>query len=163
MEICVSRREKRAPPSRIPLTALAVALVSTACSSGAGVAAPGPGPASPPPAAAGALTIWDGVYTAAQAGRGEEIAEEFCVTCHSASDWYHEAFLNPWMDRPLRALYVRIQNTMPRNAPGSLSDDDYSAVVAHMLALNLAPVGPGALPSDVAGLRAITITRRDDR
>ena len=32
------------------------------------------------------LTIWDGVYTAQQASRGERAASENCIVCHTPGD-----------------------------------------------------------------------------
>ena len=75
-----------------------------------------------------ARSLSDGVYSAAQAIRGQEIYKAQCAECHGnamegtvGSPLAGDSFLSNWSARPLSALVDKIQKTMPFNAPGSLS------------------------------------------
>lgn len=111
----------------------------------------------------GARTIWDGVYTEQQADYGEELATANCIACHSAAEWSNARFLMTWNNRPIAELHDQLRATMPFEAPGRLSPEEYSAIVAYILKLNDAPAGSAELPSGQDGLAAINVTRPDRR
>lgn len=111
----------------------------------------------------GARTIWDGVYTETQAAEGEELATANCAACHSAAEWSNARFLMTWNNRPIAELHNQLRATMPFEAPGRLSPEEYSAIVAYILKLNDAPTGSADLPSEQDGLAAITVTRPGQR
>ncbi len=119
--------------------------------------APEPAPA-PEPEAAAATTIWDGVYTSAQADRGQETAQSVCFACHSQSEWQNPMFIRVWSGRPIHQMWENLRMTMPYDSPGRLSAQEYADVVAYMLELNGVPAGEAELPSDVDGLMQITVT-----
>ena len=126
-------------------------------------AAPAPAPAptaAAPAAAGGAATIWDGVYTAEQAGRGEEVASAVCFACHSESEWTRPLFLGAWNGRPVAGLWQLIEDTMPYDSPGGLTDQEYTDVVSYMLELNGVPAGTTELPVDRAALATISFAAR---
>lgn len=104
------------------------------------------------------VTIWDGVYTSAQADRGEETAETTCFACHSEGEWTNPMFLRVWSGRPIHQWWEQIRATMPYDSPGRLSAQEYADVVAYMLELNEVPAGDTELPSDAEGLQSITVT-----
>ena len=52
-------------------------------------------------------------------------------------------------------MFKRIRTTMPKTSPGSLSDEDTSAVVAYLLSANGYPVGKEPLTLDAIGGVAI--------
>ncbi len=138
-----------------------------ACSAGteAPPAAPQPqpgavAPAAPAAPAAGARTTLDGVFTAAQATRGQQVFTQMCAGCHSTSEWTNPAFLQTWTGVPLHDFFTQIHDTMPMDAPGSLTREEYTDVIAYMLQLNNLPVGSMELPSDEAGQRAVVIQPR---
>jgi mono/diheme cytochrome c family protein len=114
-------------------------------------------------AAVSSKTIWDGVYTDAQATRGQRTTQQNCGSCHSASEWSSSMFLTAWSGRPVRELHNHLRMTMPYDAPGKLTAEQYSDIVAYMLKLNNAPAGETELPSDDEGLRAISVTRAASR
>jgi len=60
---------------------LATALVWLTCFAYAGARAAAPQAASQEPAV---LTVWSGVYTDAQAYRGEKVAQTTCIGCHGS-------------------------------------------------------------------------------
>jgi mono/diheme cytochrome c family protein len=114
-------------------------------------------------AAASEKTIWDSVYTDAQATRGQRTAQQNCMSCHAASEWSSSMFLTAWSGRPVRDLHNHLRMTMPYDAPGKLTAEQYSEIVAYMLKLNNAPTGDAELPSDDDGLKAISVTRAASR
>jgi mono/diheme cytochrome c family protein len=116
-------------------------------------------------AAAGGSGIWSGVYSDAQAKRGEGIANKMCVSCHGAELMGGEAgptlvgleFLGNWSSLSLGDLFDRIHSTMPADAPGTLSLQDTSDVISYVLKLNKYPAGEKELSSDMAALGQVKI------
>lgn len=116
-------------------------------------------------------SIWDGVYTQAQADRGKTVYKGPCGLCHGtklngvpddqdmrpAPPLGRAKFLRNWDGRSLGMLYTYSRLTMPQSNPGFLPDEDYAAIVAHMLAVSGAPAGTEALPADPVALGAILI------
>ena len=129
-------------------------------------------PAPEPPAASAAVpttpsppmastTIWDGVFTPAQANRGSDVANRVCFACHAETEWTRPGFLGGRNGQSIHALWALIHETMPEDSPGSLSDQQYADVVAYMLELNGAPAGETELPSEESGLLAIRVVPRE--
>jgi len=88
-------------------------------------------------------TVADGVYTDAQAGRGAAAYESACSGCHRADlggatgpALKQQRFAQVYAGKDLRTLFTKIATTMPRNMPGSLADDVYLDIVAHVLKEN---------------------------
>lgn len=90
-------------------------------------------------------TADQGVYTSAQAARGATVFDAHCVSCHreggTAPVLAGARFTKSFADSTLLAVFTTIQTTMPRNAPGSLTDKEYVDVVAQLLKLNGFPDG----------------------
>ena len=107
-------------------------------------------------------TIWDGVYTAAQAVRGEQAAKQNCTSCHAEAEW-DEAFIVSWAGRSVADLHTTIRTTMPFDSPGRLSAAQYADIVAYILKINNIPAGETELPSDDAALQQIAVTRPGSR
>jgi S-disulfanyl-L-cysteine oxidoreductase SoxD len=136
--------------------------VVSAVTSRAQVAEPAPAAAQAPTAASG---VWSGVYSDAQAKRGESTANKACSNCHGADLMGGEAgpalvgleFLGNWNQQSIGDLFDRIHATMPADAPGSLSLQDTSDIVARVLQLNKFPAGPKELPTDMNALGQIKI------
>lgn len=110
----------------------------------------------------------DGVFTVAQAARGEETFRA-CSYCHGRDlrggddppgpALKGEIFLSKWGGRPLAELFDRIVETMPRDRPGTLEPGAYADVLAHILAANGLPSGGAELASDSGALRDIRLDR----
>ena len=109
--------------------------------------------------------IGSGVYTDAQAKRGEGVANKMCVSCHGAELAGGEAgptlvgleFLGNWNSLTLGDLFDRIHSTMPADAPGSLSNQDTGDVIAYVLKLNKYPAGEKELSTDMSALGQVKI------
>ena len=116
--------------------------------------------------AAQGRTIWDGVYTDAQAERGEDIYGVECASCHLddmmgdgiAPALVGSSFFYRWSDLSVGDMYSAIRTTMPQGAPASLSPAGYADIAAFMLQANRVPSGDTELPSSMDDLEAIAIT-----
>ena len=106
-----------------------------------------------------AQTTLDGVYSPAQATRGDGTFSSLCTGCHTASSFEGGSFL-VWADTPLSELYTYLVETMPEDAPGSLTPAQYADVVAFLLKTNDMPAGKEDLKPDTAALGKITIKFR---
>jgi len=110
-------------------------------------------------------TVWSGVYTEAQAFRGEKVADTLCAGCHgpgldggdSGPKLVGEMFLANWSSQSVSELFGWMLEAMPADAPGTLTKDDAAAVLAYILQLNKMPAGKQALSNDVEELRRIKI------
>ena len=118
------------------------------------------------PRAAGAPTgrpaaalqpVLEGVFTAAQAARGERTFDEVCAGCHDPGEFAGARFRLGWVDRSVGELFDIISTLMPEGDPGSLSPGEYAAVVAYLLQLNGYPAGETPLPANLSALQALEI------
>jgi mono/diheme cytochrome c family protein len=104
-------------------------------------------------------TVDQGVYTTAQAARGAKLFESNCTSCHrepggTAPVLAGDRFTKTFSDATLQTVFTTIKTTMPRNAPGSLSDAEYVDVVAHLLKINSYADGMNELAvSDLGGIK----------
>jgi mono/diheme cytochrome c family protein len=118
-----------------------------------------PAPAAPaaPAAPSGMRTVRSGVYTVAQAGRGEEVFNTVCSNCHSPSEWTDGAFLRRWTGQPLMRLFTYIHLNMPNDNPRSLSEQQVADVITYIFRLNGMPTGSTELDTDPYTLDEIQI------
>src|ERR1041385_4038023 len=101
-------------------------------------------------------TVLDGVFTAAQANKGDAVFQDKCVKCHEGDDaagplLTGRGFIDRWREDNLDVLYDFVRTRMPADARASLDDDDYLDVVAYLLDANgysagTAELKPDALP-----------------
>jgi mono/diheme cytochrome c family protein len=113
--------------------------------------------------AQGARTVRDGVYTDAQAARGQAMYQNQCASCHGdklqgsqGPPLVAEAFLSHWNTQPLSELASKIRNTMPADATGTLTPQQSADLVAFILKSGSFPAGKTELASDEAVLGKIT-------
>ncbi|HET9948376.1 MAG TPA: cytochrome c [Longimicrobiales bacterium] len=110
----------------------------------------GPGaPAAGAPAAGAPVAA---TYTTEQADRGGQVFGTVCSACHGRREFTGPIFELTWMAEPVGALFQHISTAMPRDDPGSLTAEEYAAVVAYMLRLNGRPPGERELPADAEAL-----------
>jgi mono/diheme cytochrome c family protein len=113
--------------------------------------------------ASAARTVWNGVYTAAQADRGAAVYAQDCANCHGAGlegadmspALAGAAFMASWNDLTLGDLFERIRISMPADRPGTLSRQQMADVIAHMLRANRFPAGATELPTETPALRTL--------
>lgn len=107
----------------------------------------------------GARTVWDGVYSEEQAGRGRTAYARHCASCHAADlSGSLEArplagprFMQDWSEDTVDTLYTRVRNLMPFDDPATLPDDIYLDSVAYILQYNGFPAGDLALDPEQLG------------
>ncbi|MFP3948456.1 MAG: c-type cytochrome [Gemmatimonadota bacterium] len=113
--------------------------------------------AAEPEAEETAAAARTGLYTVEQAERGEQTYDDTCSFCHATSQFSGTTFMRSWGGSPVDQLYSLIASTMPYDAPGSLSTQQYVDVVAYILELNDLPAGDDELPTDPDALSEIRI------
>ena len=108
-------------------------------------------------------SVWDGVYTDAQAERGAGQYTQHCVICHGvALEGNGESppligqFIPLWAGTTLDELYDKISTTMPLNAPGTLRPAIAADILAFLLKGNNFPAGSKELGSDMEALKTIS-------
>jgi quinoprotein glucose dehydrogenase len=103
-------------------------------------------------AAPGQPTVWDGVYSAAQAERGRIFFSANCSECHGENLQGGEGkplagtpFWNRWRGATVGDLFTTIRTNMPFSDDGSkkgtLATNVYVDIVAHILKTNGLPAG----------------------
>jgi cytochrome c len=115
--------------------------------------------------------VWSGVYSEAQAYRGEKVADTTCIGCHgpkldggdSGPKLVGEMFLAGWTSQSVGELFSWLQEAMPAEAPGTLSNDETAAVIAYILKLNNLPAGKQDLSTDRTALDRISIVAAPPR
>ena len=107
-------------------------------------------------------TVQDGVYTDAQAARGQALYVKQCASCHGdtlkgaqAPPLVGDTFVAAWQAMPLGDLVSKVRNTMPADAPGQLTPPQSADIVAHLLKTGGFPAGRTELTSAEAALSQI--------
>jgi S-disulfanyl-L-cysteine oxidoreductase SoxD len=108
-------------------------------------------------------TTLDGVYTTAQASRGQKIYTDSCASCHGddlsgggqAPALAGKDFNMDWVDLSVGDLFERTKGTMPADKPGTLSAEQAADVIAFLLQKGNFPAGQEELPADSAALKAL--------
>jgi mono/diheme cytochrome c family protein len=118
------------------------------------------------PAREPAHTVWDSVYTAAQASLGDSIFKASgCVKCHGAtlaggddgSPLVGPDFRKNWEGQTLQQLFDQIHDGMPPDNPKSIPRDQVTAIVAYLLAQNQFPAGSRALTDSTERLGDVKV------
>jgi mono/diheme cytochrome c family protein len=102
-------------------------------------------------------TTRSGIYTTAQAKRGQDVYVGMCKSCHTPETHTGTVFRTKWNGKPLSDLYGYISEQMPKNEPASLSPEEYTDVMTYVLKLNGMPAGPKELPPDGDAMKSIRI------
>jgi mono/diheme cytochrome c family protein len=106
----------------------------------------------------------DGVYTDAQADRGQASYKKTCASCHGerlqgsgavTPSLVGQGFLAKWTGDPISELFEQMQTTMPADHPGTLSRAQNADILAYILKANKLPSRKTELPSDPEALKQI--------
>ncbi|HEX5110140.1 MAG TPA: cytochrome c [Vicinamibacterales bacterium] len=101
-------------------------------------------------------TVQDGVFSNAQASRGQALYTQRCAGCHGAALTGGQApplegaeFRFKWRKELLSALFIKIRYTMPPNAAdeAKLTPEQGADLVAHVLKSNGFPAGTADFPA----------------
>ena len=105
-------------------------------------------------------SVWDGVYTEDQAGRGQTVFTTSCAYCHNPADFTGDALFGAWEASTVLDLFSHLQKTMPMDSPGSLPPENYADVIAYFFRANQLPAGKSELPTTPEQLKLIRIERK---
>lgn len=102
----------------------------------------------------------EGVYTVAQAIRGEQVYGQACAACRlptlkgerDAPGLVGDAFVQKWDAFTLGEMYELIKATMPKDRPDSLTPPMVADVMAYILAQNGYSAGDTELPPQIDSL-----------
>jgi mono/diheme cytochrome c family protein len=104
-------------------------------------------------------SVNDGVFTAEQAVRGEQIFKAKCGSCHYPNRFTGDDLFRPWAGKPLAELFSVMRESMPEDNPGTLPAQEYGDVVAYILQLNKFPTGADELVATDEAMAAILFER----
>lgn len=115
------------------------------------------------PAAAQDRSVWDGVYTAEQAARGEPLYATECAACHGSELEGGETappleggeFVWKWNGLTVGDLFERLRVSMPQDGPSRVSRKQKADILAYLFSRNKFPVGEADLASRAAWLNQI--------
>jgi uncharacterized protein len=117
-------------------------------------------------AAADGRTMWDGVFTEDQAGRGQKTYAVSCAPCHK-TDLLGDSgtpalagadFFSRFNGSTVDDLVKTIRASMPQDAPDSLGTPAYVDLVTYLFKVNGGTAGAAELSQDSAALKLIRIT-----
>jgi quinoprotein glucose dehydrogenase len=108
-------------------------------------------------------SIWDGVYTEAQATRGKALYSQECASCHGSELTGGEMapplaggeFMAGWDGLTIGDLFERVRISMPQNSPGSLSGQQNADILAFVFSSNKFPAGETEMPKETGILKTI--------
>ena len=104
-------------------------------------------------------SIWSGVFTAAQAQRGNDAYQASCSGCHGsdlratsgeAVDLTYPAIRDKWNGKTLQERFELIRDTMPLGNGNTLGDKTYMDILAFILQSNEFPAGNQELGPETA-------------
>ena len=107
-------------------------------------------------------TVWDGVYTEAQATRATGVFGASCAGCHTLTSEGNrplsgETFWQSNTQKSVAELLAYVSKNMPNGNGGSLSPENYNDLVALILKSNGFPTGQTELtPASIAGVQIVS-------
>lgn len=150
------------------LVVAAFALAACGKSAGTSAASTSPSPTPAGTALGSAPTsIWNGVYTTAQAQRGAGLFTSTCEKCHGekaantpddAGRLIGKEFFELLEGVTLDQLFTQIQTTMPADHPKTLPSKDVADIMAYLLEQNEFPAGASPLSENPDHLKGLKIT-----
>ena len=107
-----------------------------------------------------AKTVSAGVYTTAQADRGQKQYEETCAACHETSQFTGNDFFAGWGGKSVHDLFEKVTTTMPEDNPGSLKPQQYADILSYFFKLNKFPAGEAELKGEPEALKGVLIDKK---
>jgi mono/diheme cytochrome c family protein len=116
-------------------------------------------------------TIWDGVYTEKQAERGRATYTEACSHCHAknliggqvngemAPALKGVYFILRWSGS-LSDLFIEIEDSMPKDDPGSVSSEETADIIAYLLQSNDVQAGGSEILPSREKVKDILVTKK---
>lgn len=112
--------------------------------------------------------VWGGVYTEAQAKRGEDVYYEHCIECHAqdlsgaasyeqAPPLKGDAFHTKWEQKTVAELFNLARTEMPKKKPATLKPTEYADALAFIFQQNGFPAGQNEMPPDAGVLQRVKI------
>jgi mono/diheme cytochrome c family protein len=104
-------------------------------------------------------SIWSGVFSEAQAKRGNDVYQASCSGCHGtdlhatdpeAVDLTGPAIRTKWNGKTLQDRFETIRDTMPPGNANTLGDKTYMDILAFILQSNEFPAGNQELVPEMA-------------
>src|SRR4029450_12766703 len=114
-----------------------------------------------------AKSVKEGVYTDAQAKRGEMLYKDQCAACHGDDlagsgpmpPLAGTDFVKNW-ENP-GALFDKIHMSMPASSPGSLTEAQVVDVISYILSVGKYPAGTTELEPKMEPLMQITLEPKE--
>jgi mono/diheme cytochrome c family protein len=114
-------------------------------------------------AAQSTRSVWDGVYTEAQAKRGLTVYHQHCASCHgqslegieTAGPLTGPVFTSNWNGVTVGDMFERTRISMPLDKPGTLSRQQIADVLAYLFSENKLPAGKSELARQPEVLKQI--------
>ena len=103
----------------------------------------------------GPTSVQTGVYTDAQAERGEKLFGEACIVCHQPEEFSDGGYMEGWSGQSVNDFVAFVRSTMPEDNPGRLKRREYIDIIAYFFKLNGLPTGENDL--ERKALRGIQI------
>ncbi len=140
-----------------------------------GAQTPAPAPAAAPAAAsppsakpAATRSVWDGVYSKEQVGRGQKAYNSLCARCHGdnllggeeATPLVGKEFLDNWKGKSVGSLIEETRKKMPSDGPGKLTRQQCTDVTVFLLNANGFPAGGADLATDLEVTNQILIKEK---
>jgi len=107
----------------------------------------------------------EGVFTADQATKGDAVYKEQCAACHGDNlegsgpmpPLAGKDFLSNWQGKTVGDLFEKTSTSMPATAPGTLTPEQTSNLMAYLLSQGKYPAGAAALSEKMDDLKKIAI------
>ncbi len=111
-------------------------------------------------------SIWDGIYSDAQAERGAAAYSARCASCHAvdlrgnsnAPGLLGVGFMFLWEGRSVGELFTKLRTEMPSDQPGSLPAQTYIDILSFILRSNQFPSSEKELTAAANWLNSVLIT-----
>jgi len=111
-------------------------------------------------------TTAQGVFTEAQAARGQKAYADSCARCHAEDllgatgpALVGDFFANRFVGSNVQDMVKTIRRSMPQEAPDSLGTPMYVDIVSFILKSNFSPSGSAELPTDAETLQQIVVEK----